>query len=344
MLLFMDGFDHYGADASRMLEGVYSEINGVSIINTSRTGPRAMRVHAGTNNSGARRVLLTEDSTVGVAYAFNLNRLPTDGRSLALVQFLDQENGRACTITVLPTGAIQYKTGGWEGTVELTSVPCILPGSYQHFECEVTGGGVEVRINGVTRLSGTSVTQSAGPIRQVVIAGAYGFPKTGAVNLFFDVDDLAVRDGTGTRNNDFIGDQKVYTRFPDTDGPEEEWTVSEGVNSYAMLDNVPPLDSTEYLSAAEPGLRTSVGIAAFPAEIVAISGVYTATRIFKTDAGNAKVAVGVQSGGEEELNPEHPISTAPVWYGDVFEDDPATNAPWLVTGANAANVVIERVE
>lgn len=344
MLLWIDGFDHYGGDVARLRDGVYSQVQGVELSAVgARTGARCAFITPSVNDSGMRRVLPETAPVVGVGFAFNLTNLPTDSTSVALCQILDENNTPAATLTVMPTGAVQLRAGGRTSTVSAQSAAeVILPGSYQHFEVELGDGTCEVRINGVTVLNSASSGVSLG-YAQVMLGGCMGFPKTGAGLVRMYLDDAFARDGSGSINNSWIGDQKVYTRMPDEDGAEQDWTPSTGSAAWSILDNVPPVDS-EYVNATTAGDRTSVGFDAFPTEIVAISGVYTASRIWKTDAGNAKVAVDIISGASESAQPEHPVSTAPRWYGDMFETNPATGLPWLVTDLNAAQVVLDRIE
>ena len=344
MLLWIDGFDHYGGDVVRLRDGVYSEVNGAQLVTAgARTGSRCVSITVAQNNSGLRRVLPETVPVVGVGFAFNINKLPTDSISLALCQILDENNVPAATINVMPTGAIQLRAGGYTSTVTAQSAAeVVMPGSYQHFECELGDGTCEVRINGVTVLNSVA-TGVTNDYAQVVLGGCLGFPKTGAGTLTMLLDDAFARDGSGALNNSWIGDQKVYTRMPDEDGPEQEWTPSTGATAWEILDNVPPLDA-QYINATAAGERTSVGFASFPAEIISISGVYTASRVWKSDAGNAKVTVDMISGASETAHPDHPISTAPRWYGDMFETNPATSLPWLVTDINAAQAVLERIE
>lgn len=343
-LLWIDGFDHYGGQAARMLDGVYAQIEAVTLTSVgARTGQRCASIQVVYNDSGMRRVLPSATDTVGFGFAFNINELPTRSIDLGLGQVLDQDNVPMATLIIMPTGAIVLRLGGRTGSVLAQSDPeTVLPGSFQHFECQFSPAGCEVRINGVTVLNSvdSGVTR---PIAQLYLGGCQGYPKTGATAVTMLVDDLFARDGLGSTNNSWIGDQKVYTRLPDEDGPEQDWTPSTGSEAWPILDNVPPIDG-EFISAVEAAKRTSVGMAAFPDEIVAISGVYTATRLWKTDAGNAKVAVDVISGASETDNAPHPLSTAPRWYGDMFELNPATGLPWLVTDINAAQVVIDRTE
>lgn len=349
MLLHADGFDHYGNVAARLLDGVYAQAAGVTFVTSGqRTGTAAIKINAIANDSGLRWVLPGVRDKVGVLYAFNMNTLPVGPSAVALLQFLDASNNPVATITVLPTGSLEYRLGGRTAPVEVTGSPSVRTGSMQHFECEASFGlagatAIEVRINGVTVLNKSGMSAPSA-CAQVYIGGCYGFPKTGALGVEMIIDDLGVRDGLGTANNTFMGDLKAYTRFPTSDGVEQDWDISSGVDAFAMLDNVPPLDGSEFLSAVAAGERTSVGIGDFPDSIVSVAGVVLASRIWKTDAGNAKVAVQFAEGGSETTNDPHPISTAPSWYGDVSETNPSTGAPWLIADVNALEVVLDREE
>lgn len=345
MLLFVDGFDHYGTSAARMLDGVYSELNGVSIVSGARTGARCVRVNASSIHAGMRRVLPGDRTVVGFGFAFNLNILPNGPEALSLGQFVTASGDRIGTITVLPTGAIEWRPGGIYDKAVATSAPVVRAGSWQHFECEarLDVGAVEVRIDGVTRLS-VVASSAVGSAGQVFLAGSYGYWRTGAAGVYMLVDDLFCRDDLGGEADTWIGDKKAYTRFPATDGPDQDWTISVGDQAWAMLDNVPPLDDSEYLTADVSGKKVSVGIAPFPSDIVSIAGVYVATRLWKNDAGNAKVQVQVESGGASTANPTHPISTAPVWYGDVAVTNPETGAPWLISEISNLRLAITRDE
>lgn len=348
MLLFADGYDHYGPNAAFMLNGVYAELNGVFLSSLRpRTGTRAMRIVAAVNNSGARKVL-TEggEDTVGAGFAFSINSLPTDNRSLGLFQWRTQANEIIASVWVSSTGEVVLLRGGRSGASVAVSNPVIYAGAYQHFEAKLTETGeCEVRINGVTSISAVVPDRIEGQIAQVKI-GANAFPLTGAIGIDLDVDDFVLWSGEGGVITDFVGDVKAYTRFPSSDGATQDWAPSVGATGWPMLDNVPPADGIEYLSAPPESVpaRSTFGIADFPAEIVAVRGVVLATRAFKTDAGNAKLQAGVISGASTELSPEHALSQAPIWYADVFEADPATGSVWTLSALNDLNTVIDRTE
>ena len=350
MLLWIDGFDHYGSTANRLLEGAYAGASQVTLSNLNpRTGARHARIQGGFE-TGLRRVFGADKTVVGIGHAFLIPSLPTDSTSVCLASPRNNANAIQCSITVTSTGQLVVTDGNMDGPVLATGPVSVVPGSYQHFECRLTLEGttlsVEARLNGVTVLnaSGLEVTVP-GPMAQVLIGcsgqGTFGFPA------FMAVDDLYAWDGEGTANNDFVGDKKVYTAFPTSDGAEQEWTPSVGSDGFAMLDNVPPQDAIEFLSAeigGSGGERSSFGIDDFPAEIVSIAGLMTATRFWKTDAGDARTVVSVVSDAVEEPGAEHALSISPRWYHDVFEVDPATGTPWTLADVNAVATVIARTE
>lgn len=351
MLLNADGFDHYGSVSALLLQGGYAAASLVTISSANpRTGARHLRI-VGAFDNGLRYVAPAAVDTLGIGFAFFIPALPTNSTSLCLCSLRDEDNAVIASIMVTSTGALRVTNGVGNSGDTLTTGPiCVVPGSYQHFEVRATQGtgglSLECRINGVTELNapGLDVTLEA-EIAQAQIGtsgqGVFGFPA------YLDVDDFFAWDGEGSENNDFIGDKKAYTGFPTADGADQDWAPSVGSDGFAMLDNVPPLDATEYLSSdvgGSGGDRSTFGIADFPAEIVSIAGVVVKTRIFKSDAGDAKATVGVISSATEDTGEEHALNISPRWFDDVFEVDPATGLPWTLAGLNAVQTVLTRTE
>lgn len=352
-LEWMDGADHYGDDEELLTQGVYAEVGSTTLSTLNpRTGARHFRITAG-NNGGLRRVFGNVRGTIGVGYAFYIPSLPTNSNSLCLAQIRDNGNLPVMSLGVSTTGQIVAWDGPNSssfGIIRGASAPVILARSYQHFEARMSNNTVEVRLNGVTVLSvsGTFAggNQSPAPTQfaQVQI-GAPGLAITG-FPPYFDVDDLFCWNALGSTNNDFIGDKKVYTRLPVSDSAmsgEDDWPTNVGGDKWEVLDNVPPNDES-FIEAAAPGPVQVCGIGDFPSQIVAVAGVMVVTRAWKADAGNAKISVGVISGGSVETGDDHPLSMAPTYYHDPFDIDPETDAAWTVNGLNGIETRLERTE
>jgi hypothetical protein len=104
-----------------------------------------------------------------------------------------------------------------------TNQNVILEYTWYHLEIKVvfddtTGGSVEVRINEVTQINQTGIQtyRSGGDS-----LGNYSFGQVkvekGIHNSFL-LDDFYVLDGEGSVGNDFIGDVRVDTIYPNTNG------------------------------------------------------------------------------------------------------------------------------
>lgn len=351
-LAWADGFEHYGDSVARMLDGVYADVNQCSISTANpSTGSRHLRVAASQNNSGPRRVLIGGAvDTLGSGYRFYIPSLPSTSDDFGLFQIKDSDNENLVTVTVDTTGRVQARHGDKDGTILGSSAVVIAAQAYQHVEmamyADESHGTVEVRVNGITvlNLSGVDTLPAGLGLPAQIRAGCDGFAKTGAPS-YVDIEDYQAWIGDATAPNDFIGDKKAYTEMPDSDGAENDWGRSTGVDAWPLVDNIPPDDSGEYIFAVgnqTSNERQTLGISEFPAEIVAVTAVYLATRAWKTDAGDARITVGAISGASEDQGSEHALSTQPIWYGDVFTTDPATASPWTLSGLNSMLTSLER--
>lgn len=350
MLLWMESFDKYGVDATRLTQGVYADADGVTLSTANpRTGAHCARISPNTGDRGLRRVFGADYQEAGVGYAFNIPILPSASGYMILAGFADNSYNVQCSLAVSATGqVVAYRGKPADEIVLGASAPIITAGSYNHFECRVfcddVAGEMEVRINGVTVLNLAGVDNCAipGAIMAQVKIGLFDnrhldFPT------YMDVDDLfAWSPISGTQNSDFIGDKKVYVRGPSADTAQADWTPSAG-SAWSILSADPPSDAA-YIEATTPGALSIFALADLPAEVVSIAAVQIAWRAWKTDAGNAKVQMGMTQGSDTDLGDETPVTLAPAYYSDVFEVDPATGAPWTVGGFASAELQIERTE
>lgn len=229
MELWKDGFDHYGGDINQILNGAWGNFSAAVLGAPSygaRTGSYALKFNA---TGFARRGLGSAKSTVIVSMGATLDGLGV----VQLTTLLDPASAAISTLSVNSDGSLTFTAGT---TTILSQNQVIKSGTWHHVEAEYALGAqtVEVRVDGVTVLSGATVNYPEATATQVEISrsgGGSGFD--------FYVDDVIVRDDTGTRNNGFEGDLRVATLYPNADEAAQGWTPQPRKKFGAgILDNV----------------------------------------------------------------------------------------------------------
>jgi len=116
-------------------------------------------------------------------------------------------------------------------------------------KCHGTAGTVEVRIDGIA-------VMALGPINTQ--AGSHAYHD--CVMLYFGAgytyvrwDDMYVCDSTGAYSNDFQGVCKVVGIFPASDSDTAQWTTSAGSDHWALVDENPDNDDTDYVTSSTQG-------------------------------------------------------------------------------------------
>lgn len=357
-LLWCDGFDHYGTLA-RMTDGPYADVTvGSWQLSTTnpRTGATCMRkLGVLTLDAQLRRVLGGAKTTVGLAVALYMDRMPNAADSYCLYDFRDSANVPHISICVGTTGTIVVKrgtaaTGGGFTSVLLgtTSVPVITANAYQHVETMVffsnTVGTVEVRVNGVTVLSLTGIdtvnTANVECSQVTIQCGCTGLSIQHFVTS--DIDDIFAWDDSSSYNNAFIGDRRVLTLFPDSNTATADWTAVGAASGYLCIDEANPNDDTDYITAATVGQVSQFGLQNLPAGISVVNAVVMVERARKTDAGTANTKVSVVSGASSAAGADKPLTEIYTYRQDVFQTDPVSAAPFTPTEVNNLQFKVER--
>ncbi len=352
MMLWAEGFDAYGDDEAKMLDGPWAEISSVTLSNVQvRTGTRSLLVDS--VGSKARRVLGGNKPIVGVAQAIYIIAHPSVPNTTNLIAFKDSNNFPQLLINLDTTGAVSAWCGDDNvvyGELQGVSTDLIVTNAWNHLEVRVDfgAGNVEVRLNGVTILNLAAVHvvnldplpgRATGQASAAQIAwGSYA----GAGHADIYVDDVVVWDGTGAQNNTFVGDRKVYTDFPTGDTAEQDWDRSAGASSFALLDENPDDGDGTYVTTETTGDRFGVTFPALPAQVTSVAAVIFQHKSKKTDAGDCNIQLHCASGASEADGLDRPMTTAYTAWQDVFEVDPDTSAPFTKAAAEAASLVTER--
>ena len=354
MLLWIEGFDHYGVDSdvnirTRMLNGVYADVNA----SCDFVGV-AGRVGQGCEFNGVselRRNLAgtTVEAGVGIGYSLNTPTLPSSASNeILLASFSDSSNADQCSFTLSATGSIKLRAISGGGTqLAESSAGVIVAAAEQHIEIYVVVanlGSYEVRVNGVTVFSGSADTQGQATAQTVQVS----WGNLGGASPAWVCDDVFTWDTTGSINNNFIGDRKVYTVFPVADTVDADWIPNLGGTGYTQIDDATPDDATTYVESTVVGDTSTYDWDNLPAEVLSISGVQIYSRMLKTDAGNGSVTHTVVSDDASSPVPTdtgntHALTVAFAYYADVFETDPATGVQFTRGGFDNSQITITRV-
>lgn len=353
-LLWMDGFDHYGTGATgvaNMLDGVWAgHIASDIVSDRSRTGANSLKLNQVIiNPEGARRVFPgATKAIVGIGYALWMDELPGTNNSQQVFSLHNSSNTPRVAIGMDTTGRATLHMGSIDDATSFTSTdPCFIAGAWQFLEARFdVSGTVELRINGLVIFTQTGLTfGSTGNLAQVVF-GPRGF--SGSQDKDMWIDDLFAWDTTGSFNNDFIGDRRVRTYFPNADALPQEWSPGGQSQGYDCINEATPNDDTDYILAPfgggipSNGIISEFGMQDIAEEIAGISGVQTYIRARKTEAGTCNVQVGMTSNAVTGPGTDRPITSEWTYWTDIFEADPDTGGPWSKAGLDAATVNITR--
>lgn len=352
MLQWCDNFSNYGTGVA----GINNALDGLPYAalypNSSSSFPldpdgvsdgRVMRItNAGVsgNLNDSRLALPTPNKTIGWGARYYAETLPSSNSVRPrLMGFATAANGRIYDLYVEPNGALSL----YDDAVVLlgtTGVPAFTTHTWQHLELKVNTntGAYELRREGVAILTGVD----AGPPNvNIGILGWSGRQaNTATTEIVLYMKDMVVWDDLGTYNHDFLGSVSVLTLAMVSDSSNAGW-ASTAATLYEALDEVVP-DDADYISAAAAAAIAKLGIEDLPADITSVKAVQTMIRAVKTDGGDAKLKVGLQSVASIDYGTEHSISTTTTYWWDISEEDPNTVSPWTPGTMDDALLVINR--
>jgi len=352
MILWADGFDHYGGtgNEANMTAGAWVEVVGAALSNTqARTGTYSMQFNLG-GPDRIRSVFGAAQTTAKMGAAFYLTALPDGNDSLFLFQFNDAANACQVAIMLQSTGAVAaYRGapyGGGGGVLLSTSSALVSANAWNHIEAKViiddSAGAVEVRLNGVTivNVAGADTKFTANTeTSQVQI----GHGQNLLQNAPWYVDDVVASNASGSVNTDFLGDRKVYTDFPNADTADVDWTPNSGANRYSRINDATPDGDTSYVSSTAAAQKFGVTFPALDSAVTSIAGIIFVNLSKKTDAGDCSLEVDLVSSGDVEAGAVRAITAAYTLYHDVFQTDPHTSAIWTQAAASAAAMRVTRM-
>ena len=335
-LLFMDGFDvaDYGAKYTIINSG-----GGYTSTTSTRFGS-GRAVQRSYNSTGELWRTVPAATTVICGFAFMYTNNYTGFPASLLV--LSGDNSVTDHISIV-TGDTPNTLWARRGSTTLFTATNIAVNVWHHLELKVTmsatAGSVELRIDGVPvgMFSGNTKNGGTNSTIDTVKLGGSG----NNTSITITRDDLYVLDDTGAAPyNNFLGDVRVYSLSPTGAGSSTQWTPDAGSN-YAEVNEI-PYSAANYVQSNTSGQRDTYALADLPAGgVTTIYGVQNNIIAKRTDAGAIAVKPVLKSGATIAYGTGVSLPTSDMILTDVRAIDPATSAPWTISGVNALEAGME---
>jgi hypothetical protein len=345
MNLFIEGYDHHGtgtAAAAHLAKKWGVMQNWMSVVTGRHGNGLTSTIGPYVTAPWARTPLLNPATNEGVlGYAVKVTGLPyTSDGTIFLELAIWSASGKILSINTSTLGHYVVKRGDFSTGVTLgsTASPLLVNGEWAYIEfmwkIHASSGYIEIRKNNITQLVLTGVNTGSAQWSAVEF-----IPGIGEIH-----DDVYVNDLSGSRNNYFIGPQRVSTVFPDAAGDYAQWTPSAGLNHQNVEEN-PPNDDTDYNRTQFNAQREAYNFQALPVDLGDIKALQQNALVRKEDA-----AVANQYRNSTRIvltDYDQPIKNLSgisyLTQRDIQEVNPATGLPWTRAEIDAAQFGGQRV-
>lgn len=334
-IVFSDSVDHYTT-----VTGKYPTIANSPFVN------------AGTGRHGAS---LRMGSTDGRADIPTLTPAPSGATAIAGMAIKISDISKAhCLFAFMQGGSLQMEaritaagllTVTRNGTVLGTSAAALVANRWTYVELKVvinpSTGTYELRVDGANVVSGTGAnTRATGSstwdgLRLGDTAFTGSFTK--------DYDDIYFLDGSGSFNNDFLGDVRVDAYVTTANGNTSGSTPSTGTNRALNVDDAAPNGDTDYNTLAASGDKDTLVLTDLsPAGVGTVLGFQVLIYAAKTDAGAGSVCPVIRSGGTDYDGTATALSTTYGYARVPYDTNPATGVRMTESEFNAAELGYKR--
>jgi len=335
-ILFIDPFDQYATTAQ--MHSRYNFNNGNFLASSGRFGGGALQFTADDSPLDA---LIPSSKTIYVNLATNVTLGLNDDTFLQLIE------GTVIHLTIMRrnNGDLEVRRGAT--TVIGLAQGVWSPNKWQSFEMKATIDDTEGEViiflddhdTPVINISLTEGvdTRNGGTLGEVDTVRMIGDNGT-SLN-----DDLLVRDTLGRFGDQFLGDVRLYTKFPTGDVQTEFDPLNSGGEHYLEVDEPAADEDTSYVEQGVAGLRDRHSFDALAVVPKSIYAVGMMAHAKKTDAGGRSLGLGIEQAGNLE-KVDHPLSTSYAYYDSMFEEDPSnTGGDWTLAGMNGVRSYLEVV-
>jgi len=219
-LKFFDGFDSYAvnSDAGTIWD---SSSSCDFFITTGRFGGNCIRVYNTSPGDVLSKTFPNSNNTWIVGFAFKV----FDVASVAPILEIKDSGVAQVELSITNDGTLTFNRNGT--LLKNSDSLKLVNNTWYYIEVKVVidnSGSYEVRVNGIPWIIGTGDTQNIDAhANYITIPG-----QAGAYQHFYD--DFYICDGSGTIQNDFLGESKVIYYVPNAELSPNDFTAITGSN------------------------------------------------------------------------------------------------------------------
>ncbi len=340
-LLWIEGFEGFGTTVDGLVSSTIINTKYLSSVSFYlREGRLGGYAFGTTLNTGSLYYLDPPAlSTASTSYTTGFGLYVAASSSTVFDLFTFKKSGYyGLTLRYATSGSeLTVYNQGTSTTLGTTSGANLAVGNWYFIELQITdaeSGSVEVRVDGVTVLELTDVdTRAANGV-------GYNTCELGARRTY--VDDWYILNGAGSTCNDFLGDVQVRSIWPTSDGDATGWTPSTGSDHYALVDDNPCSEDTDYNSASDTASDLfNYSDASDLGDILAIQINSCMKEINPAATPTMKNLAKISGTVYEASTPA--ITSAYDMLYSILEVSPATMVAWTVSELNGAQFGVKRV-
>jgi hypothetical protein len=331
-LVFIEGFDHVGVTTITgkwIVSGIDS-----SQISSSYGRFEGKGLNITTNLQLIGKDFSTTYASGVIGFALKMNSF---GNITKVAQLLDSSSNQL-QLHIDTDHKIYLKRNGT--TLASADYPNDSNWHYIEWKFKITNststGENVVRVDETTLINLSSGdTQETG---NAYINRFYFFSTGSAEGVNVYIDDIYFLDLTGTANNDFLGEVRVQTLYPDGNGNSSQWVGqdSDSTNNYQNVDETgAPDDDTTYNESGTVGDRDLYTFQDV-SNATTIFGVQVVTYAKKTDAGTRKIDHTIRAGGTNYDSSAISLASSYNNLMTIYDKNPNGSVAWTLTSLNAA--------
>lgn len=331
---FLDGFDYYStSDLTRKWTSIVSTPTVQS--GTVRTGSNALQA----NSTRAVKLTLDSQATWIIGFGF---RVTSFANAQRLLEFIDSTTTQ-CSLLLATDGTLDVVRGISTVVTDGAGTFVLNINTWYYIEMKVTiansigANTCQVQVNGAN-----DITVATGQDLQVsgnATADNFelGMLNAGGATGFFD--DVYIFDGTGSESNDFAGDSKIVTQYPDGEGNVNSFTGSDAdsTDNHLHVDETDTDDDTSFNESSTVDhidLYTFDDLAVTPATIHTIQ---INMVVKKDDAGGRTIRSMTRpvSTNIESTEIYSPSNGSYLNFMKIYDLNPEVSSAWTESTFNA---------